>query len=175
MTPEEIAVINAYSVIVTAGATVVLAAITTFFLLETHKLRVDAKAPMLSIQCDYTPGEMDVPRRLFLYNYGPVAQNITVNTDVQISGATTTLKKFLYSMAEGERTEIVDNFYDVKDKNGVIIVKMKYHDAYMKLYRSEIIVDFNEMTPDRVITVPESASSEITEISNVLQELSGKR
>jgi hypothetical protein len=155
MTPEEIAVINAYSIIVTAVSTIVLAAITVFYAVETHKMRIDTKAPMLSIQCDYAAGEMDVPRRLFLYNYGPVAQNVTINAEVKVNDVTTTRKKFLYSIAQGERTEIVENFYDVKDKNGIIIIKMKYYDAYMKQFRTEIIVDFNEMTPDRVITVPE--------------------
>ena len=159
MTPDDIALFNAYSVIVTTISTIVLALITIFYAIETHKMRVGAKAPMLSIQCDYAPGETDVPRRLYLYNYGPVAQNISLNAEVMMNGQTTVRKQFLYSMAQGERTEIADNFYDIKDNNGTITVRMKYTDADAKTYRSEIVIDFNQMTADRIITVPESTSS----------------
>jgi hypothetical protein len=172
---DDTTLINAYSIIITAVSTIVLAAITIFYAIETHKMWIGAKAPMLSIQCDYAFGETDIPRKLFLYNYGPVAQNITLNAEVRANDTNSLRKKFLYSMAKGERTEIVDNFYDIKNSNGMIVVKMKYYDADMKLYRSEITVDFNEMTPDRVITVPESPSTEMTEIRNALQNLSEKR
>ena len=74
-------------------------------------------------------------------------------------------------MARGERTELIDNFYEIKDNNGEIVIRMKYSDSDMKLYRSEIIVDFNQMTADRDIRVPESATTEISEISTVLQNL----
>lgn len=167
----DVTLINAYSVVITAISTIVLAFITTFYAIETRKMRIGAKAPMLSIQCDYAPGETDVPRRLFMYNYGPVAQNITLNADVKLNGATTTRKIFLYSMARGERTELIDNFYEIKDNNGEIVIRMKYSDADSKPYRSEIIVDFNQMTADRDIRVPESASTEITDISTVLQKI----
>jgi hypothetical protein len=172
---DDITLINAYSIVITALSTIVLALITIFYSIETRKMRIGAKAPMLSIQCDYAIGEVDVPRKLFLYNYGPVAQNVTLNAEVWVNGTDITRKKFLYSMAQGERTEIVDNFYEVKDKNGMIVVKMKYYDADMKLYRSEITVDFNEMTPDRVITVPEAPSTEMTGINNFFQKLVDKK
>ena len=175
MTPDDIALINAYAIAVTAFSTIILAAITIFYSIETRKMRIGAKTPMLSIQCDYAFGEMDVPRKLYLYNYGPVAQNITLNAEVWVNGTDSTRKKFLYSIAQGERTEIVDNFYEVKDKNGRIVVKIKYYDADMKLYRSEITVDFNEMTPDRVITVPEAPSTEMAGISKVIQKLVDKK
>jgi hypothetical protein len=132
---DDITLINAYSIVITALSTIVLALITIFYSIETRKMRIGAKAPMLSIQCDYAHGEVDIPRKLFLYNYVPVAQNVTLNAEVWVNGTDTTRKKFLYSMALGERTEIVDNFYEVKDKNGMIVVKMKYYDADMKLYR----------------------------------------
>jgi hypothetical protein len=175
MFSDDIALINAYSVVITSISTIVLVLITIFYSLETRKMRIGAKAPMLSIQCDYAIGEVDIPRKLFLYNYGPVAQNITLNAEVWVNGTDITRKKFLYSMALGERTEIVDNFYEVKDKNGMIVVKMKYYDADMKIYRSEITVDFNEMTPDRVITVPEAPSTEMSGISTILQKMVDKK
>jgi hypothetical protein len=175
MTPDDIATINAYAVIITAVSTIILAIITTFYAIETRKMRIGAKAPMLSIQCDYAPGETDRPRKLFLCNNGPVAQNIALNAEVKMNGGSTTRKQYLYSMAHGERTEIVDNFYEIRDSGGEITVMMKYHDADMKLYRSEIIVDFTQMTADRTITVPESASTEISEIGGVLKELARQR
>ena len=175
MFADDIALINAYSIVITAVSTIVLAIITIFYAIETRKMRIGAKAPMLSIQCDYAPGETDVPRKLFMYNYGPVAQNITLNADVKLNGTVTKRKIFLYSMARGERTELIDNFYEIKDKNGEIVIRMKYSDADMKLYRSEIIVDFNQLTADRDIQVPESATTEISEISTVLQNLLRER
>ena len=69
----------------------------------------------------------------------------------------------------------MDNFYEIRDSGGEITVMMKYHDADMKLYRSEIIVDFTQMTADRTITVPESASTEISDIGGVLKELARQR
>jgi len=175
MTPDDIALINAYSIIITAISTIVLAAITIFYAIETHKMRIGAKAPMLSIQCDYAFGETDIPRRLFLYNYGPVAQNISLNAEVLMDDKSTVRKQFLYSMAPGERTEIVDNFYEIKDRNGKITVRMKYTDADSKTYRSEIIIDFNQMTADRLITVPESASTEIVGIKEALRGMAGQK
>jgi hypothetical protein len=175
MTPADIETINAYAVIITAVSTIILAVITTFYAIETRKMRIGAKAPMLSIQCDYAPGETDRPRKLYLCNNGPVAQNITLNAEVKISGGSTTRRQYLYSMAHGERTEIVDNFYDIKDRGGEITVMMKYYDADMKLYRTEIIVDFTQMTQDRTITVPQSASTEISGIGEILAELARQR
>lgn len=175
MSPDDIAMINAYSIVITAVSTIILAIITIFYAMETRKMRIGAKAPMLSIQCDYAPGETTVPRKLFMYNYGQVAQNITLNAEVKLNGTLTTRKIFLYSMALGERTELIDNFYEIKDKNGEIVIRMKYSDADLKLYRSEIFVDFNQMTADRDIRVPESATTEISEISTVLQNMIRER
>ena len=168
---DDITLINAYSIIITTISTIVLALITIFYAIETHKMRIGAKAPMLSIQCDFAFGEHDLPRKLYLCNYGPVAQNLTVNAEVKAGTESTVLKKYLYSMAQGERTEIVDNFYDIKDRNGEIVVRMKYYDANMKEYRSEIIVDFNQMTADRIISVPEPASSGIADLGDLLSKL----
>ena len=56
MFADDIALINAYSIIITAVSTIVLAIITIFYAIETRKMRIGAKAPMLSIQCDYAPG-----------------------------------------------------------------------------------------------------------------------
>ena len=171
MTPDDVAFLNAYSIIITAVSTIILALITTFYAIETHKMRIGAKAPMLSIQCDYAAGETEAPRKLFMYNYGPVAQNLTLNADVRLDGIVTTKKIFLYSMARGERTELINNFYEIKDKSGEVVIRMKYSDADGKQYRSEITVDFNQMTADRDIRVPESATTEISEISTLLQKL----
>ena len=154
--------INLYSILVTAISTIILAAITIFYAIETHKMRIGAKAPMLSVQCDFPFGESDLPRKLYLCNYGPVAQNLTINAEVKVDNTSSVRKKYLYSMAQGERTELVDNFYAIKDRNGEIVVRMKYYDANMREYRSEIIVDFNQMTADRIISVPESAFTGIS-------------
>jgi hypothetical protein len=165
MTPEDIVVITAYAVIITAVCTIVLAVITTFYAIETRKMRIGAKAPMLSIQCDYAHGETDLPRKLFLCNNGPVAQNIMLNVCVKMDDVNDTRKQYLYSMAIGERTEIVDNFFKIRDRGGEIKVRMTYYDSDMKLYRSEIFVDFTQMTAERTITIPESASTRISIIS----------
>ncbi|HUH78921.1 MAG TPA: hypothetical protein VLY83_03405 [Methanoregula sp.] len=172
---DDITLINAYAIIITTVSTIILALITIFYAIETHKMRIGAKAPMLSIQCDFAFGEDELPRKLYLCNYGPVAQNLSINAEVKVDNASTVRKKYLYSMAQGERTEIVDDFYKVKDRSGEIVVRMKYYDANMKQYRSEIIVDFNQMTADRIISVPESASTEISDIGDLLRKLPGRQ
>ncbi len=174
-TPTEIANINAYAIILTAITTIVLAVITTFYATETHKMQVGARKPILTIQCDFAPGETDRARKLFLSNNGPVAQDISINVDVKLKGETVTKKLYLYSMAHKERVEIVDNIYEIKDKGGELTIRMRFYDADMKLYRSSIVVDFAEMTADRIITIPESASKEMADIGDALLEISRKR
>ena len=175
MTPDDFAAINAYAILVTGICTIVLAVITVFYAIETRKMRIGAKAPMLSIQCGFAPGETERPRILFLCNNGQVAQNITLNAEVMMSGGSVIRKQYLYTMANGERTEIVDNFYEIKDHGGEIIVRMSYYDADMKIYRSEITVDFTQLTDDRTITVPVSASTTISDIGCALKELALQR
>jgi hypothetical protein len=175
MTPDEIANINAYAIIFTALSTIVLAVITIFYAAETHKIRIGAMKPILTLQCDYAPGETDLARKLFLSNNGPVAQDISINTDVKIKDEIITKKIYLYSLAHRERVEILSNVYEVKDNDGEIKVRMRYYDADMKIYRSEIVVDFAKMTSDRIITTPESATQEMSDIGDALLEISRKQ
>jgi hypothetical protein len=160
--------LNSNSGLITAIATVILAGVTTLYLIETremrleyerytkifvdesNKSRIEAKKPIFSFQSDDL--KICNGRSLYLCNYGPIARNVSITT---ICRTQPQKPLFYYTIGQYERVMICGEWLQLEREKNKIIVDLKFLDADMRNYQETLTLDYNEISTDNgAIGVP---------------------
>ena len=151
---------------VSVGVTALLAGITSFYAMETRKIRKTALCPIFSLQAgSYTMnGKFHA---LYLRNTGPVARDININIrkDRMTDGKEGTEDIYIPSLNTGEAISLMEDQYlqQIIEKESIVTVSINCKDASNEKHAETLLsIDFEELAKNKSkfarVTTPTESS-----------------